>query len=602
MKKTVAIILSIILMASLIACAPRQNDGEAELTTPSNALSIPTLPPSKNQTKSSEIRVAIRYETNMNPLYPKHYATRSLLALVYESLFEIGPEGEIVPVLAKSMDYNAETMTYTIVVNDQKSFHSGKKVTAHDISTSLLKMISIMTGHLPAISGTDKEEPPVIETEIGDGHANDSDEARTTEWQRPGGANSLFVDGSTFNARLFSGLALARQNEYRNISRVSTEGENTIQIELRNPDPDFAGLLTFPVIPQSNVNERSFNPISGSGPWRIVGTEGGKQLTLERVSPGSGISRIKARSYESVALAMKAYDDHELDLLVMNTAETALYADRTRIRKQRIDHPEFYSIYFRHSDQQAAIRERDYMIREIKLDPNGEFFSAPFKRSAFPLLAGDLRLVNTLVPEFNIQDLPALNLPDDVPEPTETGDNAGTPPVTTPDTRQPFVLLVPEGFTPDRLIHNIGACVARLGKRFVTVPVKSSDWAAKLRGRDYHAALLADVSNMFLDPIDYLEGLRAFGLVDWTSVADSDDVRIMREGRHLVSSVESNENSQYSERAYTQAVSRVFSKLPLIGLSIPETMVIYGRDVQGTLAGSWYTPYKNVEDLTVWRP
>jgi len=76
----------------------------------------------------TELRVAIRYETDMNPLYPKHYATRSLLALVYDTLFRVDHEGKIVPDLAKSITYDVATMTYRIQIDDGKTFHSGKKV------------------------------------------------------------------------------------------------------------------------------------------------------------------------------------------------------------------------------------------------------------------------------------------------------------------------------------------------------------------------------------------------------------------------------------------------------------------------------------------
>jgi ABC-type transport system substrate-binding protein len=76
----------------------------------------------------TELRVAIRYETDMNPLYPKHYATRSLLALVYDTLFRVDHEGKIVPDLAKSITYDVATMTYRIQIDDGKTFHSGKKL------------------------------------------------------------------------------------------------------------------------------------------------------------------------------------------------------------------------------------------------------------------------------------------------------------------------------------------------------------------------------------------------------------------------------------------------------------------------------------------
>jgi hypothetical protein len=42
--------------------------------------------------------------------------------------------------------------------------------------------------------------------------------------------------------------------------------------------------------------------------------------------------------------------------------------------------------------------------------------------------------------------------------------------------------------------------------------------------------------------------------------------------------------------------------LPVLGLAITETMVLYGNNVENTMSGSWYSPYENVEELVVWRP
>lgn len=113
-------------MVSLTSCAPASND-DALLTTPAtDDTAIATLPPPIGDERMTELRVAIRYETDMNPLYPKHYATRSLLALVYDTLFRVDHEGKIVPDLAKSITYDVATMTYRIQIDDGKTFHSGK--------------------------------------------------------------------------------------------------------------------------------------------------------------------------------------------------------------------------------------------------------------------------------------------------------------------------------------------------------------------------------------------------------------------------------------------------------------------------------------------
>jgi hypothetical protein len=590
LKRVTAILLSVLCVVSLTSCAPASND-DALLTTPAtDDTAIATLPPPIGDERMTELRVAIRYETDMNPLYPKHYATRSLLALVYDTLFRVDHEGKIVPDLAKSITYDVATMTYRIQIDDGKTFHSGKKLTAQDVRASLLKTISIMTADL-------SDEEPTTDTENGE-----TDTDRSTVKDEDNKLSMSYEDGAQFQASSFSFMTSLMKKEYRNIRQVSTEGSDVILIELHRPDPHVIGLLTFPIISESDVNLRSKNPITGSGTWQIVSTENGRLVTLERVEKGSGIRRISAKAFDAIDGAMQAFDDGEIDVLVLDSSETSLYADRTRIRKQRIDYPGYVSLYFRDDGRDSALLWRDYMIREIRSDSKGDQFAAPFDRALFPLLPGDSRLQNVPIPAYAIGDLPVLELPDDEPEPTETIDDAGAPTPVKPDTREPFVLLVPDGFTPYRLVENIGACASRLGRRFVPQYVSEEEWTNTLSNYSYDAALLIDTSHIFLDPVDYLDGLQDAGLFDWTEIVDAEDVFTLREAQHLVSLPEGSNLEKFSEITYAQTVSRVFSSLPVLGLAITETMVLYGNNVENTMSGSWYSPYENVEELVVWRP
>jgi hypothetical protein len=588
LKRIVAILLSIICVICLASCAPVSDVDGLSVTVPTEGDSVATLPPPGKEVSSTELRVAIRRETNMNPLYPKHYATRSLLALAYESLFKVDHEGKIVPGLAESIAYDVETMTYRIQIDNQKTFHNGKKLTSQDVQASLLKTISLST------AGFEYEEGTTDNTETGE--EDPSSKSDTDD------LSASFEDGAHFQASPFSAMVAAKNKRYLNIRQVLTEGANIILLELQKPDPRIAELLTFAIVPESDVDQRSMNPIPGSGDWRVVSAGGGRLVTLERVTSGSGIRQITATVYEDAAFAMNAFDEGDLDVLVLDASETSIYADRTRIRKQRIDYPGYISLYFRETDRASALLSRNYMVREIRSDSKGEYFAAPFDRAYYPLLSGDFRQQNASIPEYQIPDLPALERPNNQAELQDSAVDSDVPANMVPDTRDPFVLLIPEGFTPYRLVDNIGACVARLGRKFSPVTVSKSEWASKLRRDSYDAALLIDETHLFLDPVGYLEGLNDAGLFDWTQYVDADDVVTLLEAQHLVSSPEGENREVFSESAYAQTVSRVFSVLPVIGISIPETMVLYGSNVEGTLAGIWRSPYENVEDLIVWRP
>ena len=161
LKRIVAILLSIMCLLCLVSCAPVSDDDGLSKTVPTDGDSVATLPPPGRGETATELRVAIRREANMNPLYPKHYTTRSLLALAYESLYKVDHEGKIVPWLAESIAYDVETMTYRIQIDDQKTFHSGKKLTSQDVQASLLKTISLSTAGF----GNEEETPDDFQTD-----------------------------------------------------------------------------------------------------------------------------------------------------------------------------------------------------------------------------------------------------------------------------------------------------------------------------------------------------------------------------------------------------------------------------------------------------
>ncbi len=579
--------MSIVCVIFLVSCAPASDVDGPSLPVLTDDETIATLPPPVEGEAMTSIQAAFRRESDMNPLYPKHYATRSLFALVYEPLFKVDHEGRIVPVLAKSIAYDDAT-TCRIEICDGKTFHGGKKLTALDVKASLLKTISLMTAGLKNDNQT--------------GIDHDTGNKRSKKRSDSDNLSVSYKDGSQFQESPFSLMAAAKRNDYLNIRQVTTEGTDVVILELNKPDPRITELLTFPVIPQSHVNVRSTNPVPGSGAWRLVSTERGRHMVLERVESGAGIRQISAKAYDNASQAMAAFDKGEIDVLVLDASETSIYADRTRIRKQRIDYPGYISLFFREKDRESALLSRDYMMSEIRADSRGDLFAAPFIRSFYPLLSGDFRLRNVSVPEYSIGDLPVINRPDNEPELIETTDDTGAPAPSAPDTREPFVLLVPEGFAPYRLVENIGACASRLGRRFVPVHVSKSDWPEKLRKGSYDAALLVDTTNIFPDPADYLDSLKFFGLFDWTEHVDTEDVATLREARLLASASVSSALELFSDTVYAQTVSNVFSVLPVFGLAIPETMVLYGSNVDNTMSGIWYSPYENVEELIVWRP
>lgn len=125
-------------------------------------------------------------------------------------------------------------MTYRIQIEDGKTFHSGKKLTAQDVKASLLKTVSLMTADL------NDEEPTTNPDDMG----TDQSTGKLEDDE----LSASYKDGAQFQVSSFSLMTASMKKEYRNIRQVSTEGSDVILIELHKPDPHVIGLLTFPII------------------------------------------------------------------------------------------------------------------------------------------------------------------------------------------------------------------------------------------------------------------------------------------------------------------------------------------------------------------
>jgi peptide/nickel transport system substrate-binding protein len=63
--------------------------------------------------------------------------TEALNGNVFEGLYQLGDNGQVVPLLAKSTTVSADGLTYTFTLRDGVKFHSGKAVTSKDVKASI---------------------------------------------------------------------------------------------------------------------------------------------------------------------------------------------------------------------------------------------------------------------------------------------------------------------------------------------------------------------------------------------------------------------------------------------------------------------------------
>ncbi|NLA82131.1 MAG: hypothetical protein GX849_04825 [Clostridiaceae bacterium] len=572
MKKLLATTLAVIIIFLPLGCRGEEN-GQEELPTaaPEHSL-LPTLPPPAVQEPEDSLRVAGRQERDLNPLYPKHYANQSLLKLVYQPLYEVGLDGRLQAVLARDYRWSADGLTLTVSLEKDRSFHDGKALQAEDVIASFRTYLSVQlpAGPLPQEDPDDPQDDLILE-----------------EVER----DDLYEKGPLFQPLDFSLMNLDRLAALENIAGLEALSDEILTITLFSPDPLLLRHLTFPVLPQAYARERSMNPAPGTGPW-ILARDGNDAFSLTALDGNHQVTRIQVTAFSRVQEAVAAFEAGDIDLLLMNSSETALYADRSRIRKQRLEDGGFISLYFAGRGENA-LAMRDALLYVFQNDPTFDLIGAPLSGASYPILSGDFRLKEGRLPVYlaPAPDQGSLKQND------LDQDDSGRP---QDSVYLPFRLLVPEDFLPARLIDRIGSALLQLGRQLTIIRASSDNWQAALNSGRYDAALLVEALDGFPDPADYLDGLDQAGLLDWSQLLDPTDRVFLLDARQTM--VNFGSGGGEAIEGYPDCLLRVFGQLPVLGLAVSGTMVWYSNHVEGSLVGTWYSPYLGVEDLLVWGP
>ena len=109
---------------------------------------------------------------------------------------------------------------------------------------------------------------------------------------------------------------------------------------------------------------------------------------MVRRSPGATSGRLKP--FLSIRCAgTRDFELGAVDLVLMDATETSLFADRSRIRKQRFDDGGFISLYF--GSHPSSLDKRDALLFALHTDPGMATIAAPHRQAAYPVFRGDFR-------------------------------------------------------------------------------------------------------------------------------------------------------------------------------------------------------------------
>ena len=137
MKKILPLILVFSLVLSLLAgCVPedRAYEPTGDALAEADADLDATEPTGAGATQ--DLTLIYYPDRSLNPFTCADFTNQVILSLVYQSLFNVGRNGEAVPILCDSYEVNANYKTYTFYLDSNAKFSDGTRVTLNDVQAS----------------------------------------------------------------------------------------------------------------------------------------------------------------------------------------------------------------------------------------------------------------------------------------------------------------------------------------------------------------------------------------------------------------------------------------------------------------------------------
>ncbi len=264
MKKILPLLLALSIALSLSACG-----------TPSDASSQPddSRAPAGNATPTTLVYGSADY-TRINPALDEHCEINLLL---FNGLTAHDGENQIIPGLAETWEYDADTATYTFHIRDGIKWHDGQPFTADDVRFTIEAIMDPENGAENAPNYEDVEEITVID-------------------------------------------------------------EKTVSFRLSAPNVAFLEYMTMPILPEhllkgENMQESSFfrAPV-GTGPYKLESWDVGQSIVMEKNEDYYlGCPRIDRVIFKIVAddnAQALQMESGEMDLVLLDPRNAQTFANR----------------------------------------------------------------------------------------------------------------------------------------------------------------------------------------------------------------------------------------------------------------------------------
>ncbi len=257
------------------------------------------------RTSSSMLELALETAPNrIDPAFAVDVAEGEICALICDGLVGFGPDGDIVPGVARDW-YVEDGRRYVFHLDGRARFSSGRPVRPADVVASFERVLA------PATASP-----------------------RAWVLERVRGSRA-FQDGS---ARAVAGL-VARD-------------DSTLVVELDEPFAPFLSMLAMPaarVVDVASVDPKGSKPPIGSGPWVLSEWIRGDRITLtpnpHHVRRARAIEGVRYRVIPEPFTRVAEFEAGTIDVLEIPDAEVARFRNDPEVSSRLMRRPELRVLY-----------------------------------------------------------------------------------------------------------------------------------------------------------------------------------------------------------------------------------------------------------------
>lgn len=272
MKKWMGILLTVAMMLSLVACGTNQPEG------------------------TTLVYGSADYDT-INPIMNEHCEIKHLL---FDGLVKRNGDGEIVPSLAQSWDYDPESLTYTFHLRQDVLWHDGQAFTGEDVKFTIEAIMN------------------------------------------PENSSENYPN-------------------YTEIQEIILQGDWEIAFVLSEPNYAFLDYMTMSILPEHLLKGEDlwesdyFRHPVGTGPYRLVQWDVGQAITMEKNQDYfDGVASIDTIVFKIVtddaakALQLK---NGELDLAQVTPKDAQAFADSQSLRVYAMETADYRGILYNFANE-----------------------------------------------------------------------------------------------------------------------------------------------------------------------------------------------------------------------------------------------------------